>query len=50
MVGSAILRNLEQKGFGNLVTRNSSELDLRDAGAVAEFFQKEKGGAHMARP
>ena len=42
MVGSAILRNLQQKGFSNLVTKTSSELDLRDTSAVAAFFQKEK--------
>lgn len=41
MVGSAIYRNLEQKGFSNLVTRTSSELDLRNQDAVADFFDSE---------
>lgn len=42
MVGSSLLRNLEAKGFTNLVLRTSSELDLRSTAAVAEFFEKEK--------
>lgn len=42
MVGSAILRNLQSKGFTNLITKTSSELDLRDPSAVAEFFATEK--------
>lgn len=41
MVGSAIYRNLEQKGFSNLVTQTSTELDLRNQDAVAEFFDSE---------
>ncbi|MBC7523182.1 MAG: NAD-dependent epimerase/dehydratase family protein, partial [Flavobacterium sp.] len=35
MVGSAILRNLKQKGFSNFVLKTSKELDLRDSQAVA---------------
>ena len=42
MVGSAILRNLKDKGFQNFVLRTSKELDLRDSKAVAEFFETEK--------
>lgn len=42
MVGSAIGRNLQSKGFTNIVTRTSSELDLRDTEAVADFFEQEK--------
>jgi len=42
MVGSSLLRNLEAKGFTNLALRTSSELDLRNTAAVAEFFEKEK--------
>jgi len=42
MVGSAITRNLESKGFRNFVTRTSKELDLRDQLSVADFFEKEK--------
>ena len=42
MVGSAILRNLQQKGFSNFILRTSQELDLRDQKQVADFFEKEK--------
>ena len=42
MVGSAIRRNLEAKGFHNLILRTSSELDLRNQQAVAAFFETEK--------
>ncbi|MFV0530352.1 MAG: GDP-L-fucose synthase family protein [Flavobacteriales bacterium] len=42
MVGSAILRNLENKGFENLILKTSSELDLRDAKKVAAFFETKK--------
>ena len=42
MVGSALLRKLESKGFTNLITRNSAELDLRDQASVNVFFNKEK--------
>ena len=42
MVGSAILRNLEAAGYSNFVVRTSSELDLRNQQAVADFFAKEK--------
>ena len=42
MVGSAIKRKLEQEGFTNFLTRNSSELDLRDQQQVADFFAQEK--------
>ena len=38
LVGSAILRALQQKGFENLITRTHSELDLKDSTAVREFF------------
>lgn len=38
LVGSAIWRHLEAQGFTRLVGRSSSELDLRDRAAVAEFF------------
>ncbi len=44
MVGSAILRKLEQEGFTNIVTRTSAELDLRNQEAVNVFFEKEKPG------
>ena len=42
MVGSAIKRNLESKGYTNIVTRSKSELDLLNNEAVADFFLKEK--------
>jgi hypothetical protein len=42
LVGSAIWKNLLQKGYTNLIGRSSSELDLRNTQAVAEFFAKEQ--------
>lgn len=42
MVGSAIVANLESKGFTNIVKRTSSELDLTNQKAVADFFESEK--------
>jgi GDP-L-fucose synthase len=42
MVGSAIVRNLESKGFANIVTRTHAELDLTNQGAVQDFFETEK--------
>lgn len=42
MVGSAVSRNLQQNGFSNIIARTSSELDLRDTVAVAQFFKAEK--------
>ena len=40
MVGSAIVRVLHAKGFGNVFTRTSDELDLRDQVAVNAFFDE----------
>jgi GDP-L-fucose synthase len=42
MVGSAIVRKLKSLGFENIITRTSSELDLRNQAAVNDFFVKEK--------
>ncbi len=42
MVGSAIYRKLKKEGFTQLITRTSSELDLRDQQAVKAFFEQEK--------
>ncbi len=42
MVGSAIKRKLEAEGFENILTRNSSQLDLRNQAAVNDFFAAEK--------
>ena len=42
LVGSAIVRQLEARGFTNLITRTHHELDLTDQTAVREFFDAEK--------
>ncbi|WP_075836710.1 GDP-L-fucose synthase family protein [Deinococcus marmoris] len=42
LVGGAILRRLQAEGYGNLVTRTSAELDLRDQAAVKAFFEQER--------
>lgn len=42
LVGSALIKILEQKGYTNIVKRTREELDLTDAAAVAAFFQHEK--------
>lgn len=42
MVGSAIVRNLKARGFNNIITRSSSELDLRNQKQVSDFFKSEK--------
>lgn len=42
MVGSAIIRKLTSEGFENIITRNSSELDLRNQADVSHFFEMEK--------
>jgi GDP-L-fucose synthase len=42
LVGSAIVRNLEARGYTNLVTRTHAELDLTDAAATDAFFAAEK--------
>jgi GDP-L-fucose synthase len=42
MVGSALVRALQARGFTNLVTRTSLELDLRDQHAVDKFFADEQ--------
>jgi GDP-L-fucose synthase len=42
LVGSAILKNLEQKGYNNLIYKTHQELDLLDSVAIAEFFKIEK--------
>ena len=42
LAGSALVRELERKGYGNVVTRTHAELDLTDAAAVRAFFQKER--------
>jgi GDP-L-fucose synthase len=42
MVGSAIKRNLEAKGFQNILVKTSLELDLRNQQDVKNFFESEK--------
>jgi GDP-L-fucose synthase len=42
MVGSALVRRLQQAGYHNLVGRSSQELDLRNQAAVEAFFTQEK--------
>ena len=42
MVGSAIVRRLQQGGFNNIIARTSKELDLMDQAAVANFFEETK--------
>jgi len=42
MVGSALVRNLQSKGYNNIVTRTRSELDLLDQKAVHAFLKKEQ--------
>lgn len=42
LVGSAIVRNLQSKGYGNLVTRTHKELGLIEQNQVRDFFEKEK--------
>jgi GDP-L-fucose synthase len=40
LIGSAIVRRLEQDGYRTPITRPRSELDLQDAGQVSEFFEE----------
>ena len=42
MVGSAIVRELQRKGYNNIITRTHAELDLTRQEAVESFFEAEK--------
>jgi len=42
LVGSALMRQLNAQGYGNIVTRTHAELDLTNQAAVADFFKSEK--------
>ncbi len=42
LVGSAIVKNLESKGYTNLVYKTHKELDLLDTNVVKAFFEEEK--------
>ena len=41
LVGSAIWRNLQEKGYTNLTGKSHKELDLLDGVAVKDFFDQE---------
>lgn len=42
LVGSALVRRLQEEGYTTIVTRSHAELDLRDAHATRLFFETEK--------
>src|SRR5438874_1822269 len=42
LVGSALLKCLSSKGYNNIITRTSAELDLREQASVRAFFSLEK--------
>lgn len=42
LVGSALVRNLQAKGFSNLLLRTHAELDLTDQAATRSFFESEQ--------
>jgi GDP-L-fucose synthase len=42
MVGSAVVRRLQELGFSKIVTANRSRLDLKDFTSVRDFFQTNK--------
>jgi GDP-L-fucose synthase len=42
LVGSAIVRNLTEQGYTNILVRSRDELDLEDASAVRSFFEHER--------
>lgn len=42
LVGSAIVRNLQVKGYTNVIGRTHKELDLKDQAMVRKFFEEEK--------
>ena len=48
LVGSAIWKNLESKGYQHLVGRTHAELDLLDGAAVKAFFDNEKPDAVLS--
>lgn len=45
LVGSAIVRNLQEKGYRNIIGRTHSELDLTNQAEVRAFFEKERPDA-----
>lgn len=42
LVGSAIVRNLQEKGYTNVIGRTHKELDLTNQAAVRNFFEEER--------
>ncbi|QTD36211.1 GDP-L-fucose synthase [Polaribacter batillariae] len=42
LVGSALLKNLQKRGFKNIITKTHKELDLTNQQATADFFANEK--------
>ncbi|MGZ8365948.1 MAG: NAD-dependent epimerase/dehydratase family protein, partial [Nitrospira sp.] len=40
LIGSAVVRRLQRDGYRSPITRRRSEVDLRDAGQVSEFFEE----------
>lgn len=42
LVGSAIVRNLQEKGFNNIIFRTHKELDLTNQNEVRKFFEEER--------
>ena len=42
LVGSAIVRKLKEKGYANIITRSSKELDLTNQADTLAFFKAEK--------
>lgn len=42
LVGSAIVRNLRKRGYGNIITRTHAELDLTSQSDVNAFFEAER--------
>lgn len=45
LVGSAIVRNLQEKGYQNMIGRTHKELDLTNQAAVRKFFEEERPAA-----
>ncbi|MBC7605477.1 MAG: GDP-L-fucose synthase [Burkholderiales bacterium] len=42
MVGSAIVKDLQSRGYNNIIAKTSTELNLIDQKAVVDFFESEK--------
>jgi GDP-L-fucose synthase len=49
MVGSAIVRNLEAKGYTNIIGRTSKELNLMRQEEVEKFFEEERPDESFAQ-